>query len=258
MDEEFNLLLKQGRDIISGATHYSEISKFNSAHKVFEEKISSKLDILRNIAYICTTLPKCEDLFIEKKLDERDEKRLIQEYVSPPPEKEDLRTQYIEIKNIEDIKTPPTIFPLVDQLAQMPQCIVWGKKDHSPFVSFGKLIVKIPLPDISTPDQGREFSVKCKYKTRKLCQQIKKKWHSSAPCKYAHMGEKYSKIRYPSITPSNLSFGSHESLQRDIEEFTIEDIKILMFYTLSDLLLIKMWADVYIKDLTIFRDIDLA
>lgn len=141
----------------------------------------------------------------------------------------------MECSEISDAKIPTTSFPVVQNLANLPTPINWypGDKKHASghyMKICDNLIVKIPLPNLI--EHGSKETIPCYRKLRSLC---------SPTCQFVHIGEPIKKMAFPGrcFCPT---FGQKHRLFEDIFKTSFEDLKNMMIYASSELLLLHVWA----------------
>ena len=163
------------------------------------------------------------------------------------------------LNNIDGAKCSFTI-PVVEKLEELKPALAWFAGDSSNkegiYTAIApNLFVQVPFPNVkditrATITQSatniKKGSIKCRYETIEKCEKIRKntcqqrgiEYHD---CDYAHIGDKYVKIGYGFRCPNVPSFGTHASLNSDMRRITDRDIKIILMYALSDVLLSSMW-----------------
>ena len=60
-------------------------------------------------------------------------------------------------------------------------------------------------------------------------------------CNFAHKGDKYIKLGTSFRSPHKPRFGNHNFLNDDMDSIPDDDIKTILMYALSDVLLSSMW-----------------
>jgi hypothetical protein len=144
--------------------------------------------------------------------------------------------------------------PIVHKLSQIPPMFYYYKspdnKDGIYCSILPNVYTKVPFPIItdSTKEYGRDKSIKCKYKSRVLCDEQRSKMaklHNSQirTCNFAHTGEKLIKIGYPSRCTSIPNFGNPTSLVNDLRHIDLTAIKTLLMYGLNDIIISSIWLD---------------
>lgn len=184
-----------------------------------------------------------------------------------PPVKRKIK----EIDEIYSIKTPKISVPIATRLNNIGSCIFWYNGDSTNpkglYMSpCPKLYVKIPFMNVvdGTKDYNRVGSIKCKHGTKKLCNNnkryISEKFNASIrECTYAHIGDRYKKIGMNYRSPGMPAFGRTDTLVSDAKTISYKDIKIIIMYAVSDILLCHMWAAANnIKTEVVFSDVDIC
>lgn len=143
--------------------------------------------------------------------------------------------------------------PIINRLDEIPQSLYWYKGDKdNPKGIYTSLspgfYVQVPFPDVidGTKDFNRICSIKCKYNTIDEClkirQDLSNKFNSDIRvCNFAHKGENYTKIGTSFRCPNIPRFGNHNFLNTDLENLPHNDMKMLLMYSLSDMMLSSMW-----------------
>ena len=135
----------------------------------------------------------------------------------------------------------------------MPNTFYWynGDKKNPPGVyaclSPG-FCVRVPFPDIidATNSYNRTGSIRCKHDTQHECLKIRRdlasRYNSDVrECTFAHKNDKYIKIGTLFRCPNMPHFGTHRTLSKDLDSILDEDIKTMLMYSLSDMLLSSLW-----------------
>jgi len=166
----------------------------------------------------------------------------------------------IIIKKLYDIDIPKTSFTVSKKLNTLSPVITYYEGDCKNkaglYACIGeKIIVKVPLS--STSDiTNRLYNIRCRNETRVECDNIHKKNSDARICSFIHKGEKYIKMPSTMKCQGMPSFGKLDTLERDIKNIDIRDIKTIIFYAISDLLLIHIWASNTPHNSIIFDNID--
>lgn len=162
--------------------------------------------------------------------------------------------KYKELSIIENVDISPNKIniPIVKSLKDIPPMFYWYEGDNIykkgiyTSVCHG-FYAKVPLPNVISSDSVsyKINSVACKYGTKQICQENKKKiseFHNSEvrECFYVHKKEKFNKVG--NCYRCNVeSFGNHATLQNDLDVVSNYDIKHMLMYSLSDDLLSMIW-----------------
>lgn len=127
------------------------------------------------------------------------------------------------------------------------------------------IYLQVPFPIIidSTKDINRDFSIKCKHKTRALCNEQREKmaaYHNSniRKCSYAHEGEKLIKIGYSTRCTNVPNFGNLETINSDSKHVGLDGIKNILLYGLNDLIVSSLWFEKNKIKKIILNDLDIA
>lgn len=186
---------------------------------------------------------------------EDDDKKLTAEIKKATKKlKIDTKTQYKKMSKIYDVNlSHQYMFPNIPRLENIPPAIYWfnGNNSHPKGLYMninGNLIIKIPLPNVidSTKEQNREKTIRCRYNTTQECynyrKETAKKYKSHIrKCFYTHKGEQFAKIGANFRCPNLPRFGNHENLNNDITKIRISDIRCMLLYASSDILLSSLW-----------------
>lgn len=160
--------------------------------------------------------------------------------------------------------------PIINKLNEMPSSMYWyaGDKKNPPGIYTclsRKFYVQIPLPNVidGTKDFNRTRSIKCKFNTEAEClvvrQDLANKYGSDVrDCKFAHVGDTYLKIGMSFRCPSIPRFGNHMFLNDDLENLPDYDIKMMLMYSLSDMLLGSLWFQKQKNNGIILTDMDIC
>jgi hypothetical protein len=163
----------------------------------------------------------------------------------------------IMYKNVKDLYSTKIDFdwkiPIINRLNEMTPSLYWYNGDkNNPKGVYTCLSngfnVQVPFPNTidGTKDFNRVCSIKCKYNTTVDClkvrQDLSNKFNSDIrPCNFAHAGEKYSKLGTSFRCPNIPRFGNHMFLNNDLNKLPDYDMKMMLMYSLSDVLLSSMW-----------------
>lgn len=143
--------------------------------------------------------------------------------------------------------------PIINKLNEMPSALYWYEGDQqNPKGIYAcisrKFYVQVPFPNVidGTKDFNRTCSVKCKYNTVEECLKVRddlaNRYNSDVrECNFAHLGDKYIKIGTAFRCPNIPRFGNHRFLKDDLKNLPDCDIKMLLMYSLSDILLCSLW-----------------
>lgn len=181
----------------------------------------------------------------------------ISQMVKKPKNPDDYKHNPIMYKDISTIYGKDLGFnfkiPIINKLNEMPSSLYWYEGDQkNPKGIYTclsrKFYVQVPFPNVidGTKDFNRTCSIKCKYNTAEECLNVRddfaNKYKSELRnCNFAHSGDKYIKIGTSFRCPNIPRFGNHSSLNYDLKNLPDCDIKMLLMYSLSDVLLGSLW-----------------
>ncbi len=124
---------------------------------------------------------------------------------------------------------------------------------------------RIPFPEIidSKKEYDRKHSIRCKYSTKKECDEQRYKmsrFHNTQIriCNFAHEGDAIIKIGYPSRCPAIPNFGNPSTISSDIKNINMSDAKNLLMYGLSDIINSIIWFDYTAQKDNIFDKLESA
>lgn len=160
-------------------------------------------------------------------------------------------------KNLSSIYGTPIGFdwkiPIISKITEIPPSLYWYNGDsYNPAGIYTCLsrdfYVQVPFPNVvdATQDFNRTGSIKCKYNSLNDCKKAREdlasKYKSEMrECKFAHKGDNYIKIGTTFRCQNKPRFGNHYHLKDDINEINNTDIKSILMYALSDVLLSSIW-----------------
>jgi hypothetical protein len=143
--------------------------------------------------------------------------------------------------------------PIINKLNEMPSTFYWynGDKTNPPGIysclSRG-FYIRVPLPNVidSTQNYTRTGTVRCKHNNPKDCYDVRlelSKRHNSniRECNFAHEGDTYTKLGTSFRCPGLPRFGNHTYMKEDLSVVSKSDIKIMLMYASSDMLLTSLW-----------------
>jgi hypothetical protein len=155
--------------------------------------------------------------------------------------------------------------PIVSDVKKIQPMFCWFKGDstYQPGIYCcicPGVYTKVPFPETidSTKEYNKGRSIRCKYKSKVLCDDQRSKmakYHESQVriCNFAHVGEKIVKIGYPSRCASVPSFGNPATLTNDIKIIDLDSIKNILLYGLSDTFISAVYFD-YTKNNGLIMD----
>jgi hypothetical protein len=150
--------------------------------------------------------------------------------------------------------------PIINKLNEMPSVFYWYNGDDTNPAGIYTCIsrgfyVRVPFPNVvdSTKNCNKIGSIRCKNETYEECYNIRKELSirygsDIRECTFAHTGDKYIKIGTTFRCPHMPRFGNHGYLENDIKTVTDSDIKTILMYSLSDILLTSLWFQRQKKD----------
>jgi hypothetical protein len=181
----------------------------------------------------------------------------ISQIVKIPKNLDEYKHEPIMYKDISNIYGKDLGFnckiPIINKLNEMPSALYWyGGDQKNPKGIYTclsrKFYVQVPFPNVidGTKDFNRSCSIKCKYNTVEECLKVRddlaNKYNSDVrDCNFAHFGDKYIKIGTTFRCPNIPRFGNHHFLKDDLKNLPDYDIKMLLMYSLSDILLGSLW-----------------
>jgi hypothetical protein len=181
----------------------------------------------------------------------------VEQIVNKPLCKDEYKQPPIMYKTISNLYGKDMGFewkvPIINNLNDMPASLYWYAGDSSnPSGIYTCLnngfYIQVPFPNIidSSHDSNKSRSVKCKNNTIQECledrQQLANQYKSAVrECNFAHVGDNYIKIGTLFRCPNKPRFGNHNYLKDDIVSIKDTDIKTILMYALSDVLISSMW-----------------
>lgn len=189
----------------------------------------------------------------------------------------DYRYKPISYKTLKEINNIDVGFdvkiPIINKLTDIPSSFYWYSGDETNSAGIYTCIttgfyIKVPLPDVidSTNTRNKTGSVKCKHNTLDACHNsrydLSKKYNSELrECGFAHTGDSYIKIGTYFRCPCIPRFGKHIFLKNDLNNVPDTDIKTILMYSLSDILLTLLWFQrqhIDGKQNIVFNNIDIV
>lgn len=160
-------------------------------------------------------------------------------------------------KTMSDVYDKPLGFewkvPIINKLSELPSSLYWYKGGSSNPPGLYMCITRgfytqVPFPNVidATQNFNRTGSIKCKYNTIEDCLSFRRslasKYNSDVrECNFAHAGDQYIKLGTTFRCPHKPRFGNHNHLTEDINNVSDSDIKTMLMYSLSDILLSSIW-----------------
>jgi hypothetical protein len=282
--KDCSTLLNTGRDFIK--QKYVDLSLLEPYSNILESlcaDLNGKINLIKNQAFECDMrknnyydcvqdqpikfIQKTETglMSLKKFIDSDDESDLDEEKSKTLT---NCVFKEIEIAKVYNLEIPRTNFPVVDTLTDIPQFIHYYKGDAKRkagvYVCMSpNMFIQIPLPDTIDPTrfESKINTIRCKHETIDKCFEIRDRYSkrngiSIKECTFVHKGEKYSKVSSIYRCQDLSSFGNLSSLNKDLKNLSLRDVKTLMFYSLTDLLLVYMWCRSIKHDTLVFDNID--
>ena len=173
-----------------------------------------------------------------------------------------------KVINITEINYNMTM-PVVEKLSDIPNAFHYFKgSTENPagvYMQINNNIMRIPFPDVidSKKEYDRSHSIRCKYLTKTECDAQRNKMaklynSQTRMCNFAHAGDSIVKIGYPSRCPSLPAYGTPATMPEDIRRITLNDVKNLLLYGLSDIMDSIIWLDYNKKNGMIFDKLESA
>lgn len=173
-------------------------------------------------------------------------KQPVNEFVHEP-------VMYKTISELYGKKITPYKIPITTKLNEIPAALHWYKGDQSNppgvYICLSRgCYIQVPFPNVvdGTKDFNRTCSIKCKYSSAEECLKIRRdlsmRYNSELrACTFAHKGDSYVKIGTSFRCPNIPRFGNYAFLHSDMNELPDCDIKMMLMYALSDVLLGSLW-----------------
>lgn len=160
--------------------------------------------------------------------------------------------------------------PVINDLKELPSSLYWYNGDKTNksgiYICITKnVFVQVPFPNVvdGMIDSNKTRSIKCKYNTIEECLKIRQElsvlYNSEIrECKFAHTSEQYVKVGNIFRCMNLPRFGNHLFLKQDLDYILDDDIKNVLMYSLSDLLLSSIWFQHNKKNNIIMNNIDIC
>lgn len=195
----------------------------------------------------------------------------VQKTISSTKKMQPTPILYKKLKNIYGVDTGFTYsIPIINKITEIPSAVYWfnGDKEYPPGIytspSTG-VYIKIPFPNVidSTKNNYRTGSIKCINDTIEKCNKYRKKTSSGYkpfrnPCNYAHKGDTFVKIGNIFRCCDLPRFGNYLHLSNDLSSIQENNIRTMLMYSLSDLLLGSLWFQKNKRSNMIIDDIDIC
>jgi hypothetical protein len=151
------------------------------------------------------------------------------------------------IITIKELNYPVKI-STISHLQNLPEAFHYyrGDRDNPEGIYIRLLnnnIARIPFPDIidAKKDFERKNTIKCKFGTTEECNNNKNRFQKGKSCNFAHVGDKITKICYPSRCNTIPNIGNPETFYSDIRKINYIDGKNLLLYGLNDVMISSLW-----------------
>lgn len=175
-----------------------------------------------------------------------------------------------KIMTVSEINYPVEV-PVVTDLKKIPMMFHWYNGTAHRKGLYCQLtpgiFIRAALPETidSTKEQNRGRTIRCKYKTKKLCDDQRSKmakFHNSTvrTCNFVHSGDRIIKVGYQSRCSFKPNFGSPETLTPDVVRIIDEDdCKNILLYGISDMLTGLVWLNFHKKnEPTVYDSLEMA
>lgn len=183
--------------------------------------------------------------------------------------KNQTQTDYTLIKSAKLVDSFYVDIPIINSLENINGLFNWfgGNKKYNQGIYMAicqDFIIQVPFPDLISKNlfNFKHKSIICKYKDVNICNSkqidLSNKYGTEfRNCNYVHLGESFIKIGSDFRCPTLPSFGCHATLEEDINNVSLQDIKTILMNASSDLLLVLLWYS-YHKNLgqIIFTNLD--
>ena len=205
-----------------------------------------------------------DDNEIEKK------HKLLNKKITLDIKNNDDKIQYRNISTINDINIGNLKVPIATKLQQITPAIQWYIGDDNNKAGLymclsNECYIEVPFPNVidGTKNNLRTGTIKCKYGKINDCMTNREilahKFNSDVKiCNFAHIGDKYNKLGTIFRCPKNPGFGEHYNLKNDMEDINETNVKILLMYSISDLLLSEIWCQKNKKNKCVLHNLDIC
>lgn len=153
------------------------------------------------------------------------------------------------VVNIKELNYPVKM-TTINHIQNIPEAFYYYKGDkENPEGVYIRLlnnnIARIPFPSIidAKKDFERKNTIKCKYGTIEECTNNKNRFLKNKECNFAHVGDKITKICYPSRCNTIPNIGNPETFYSDIKKINYIDSKNLLLYGLNDVIISSLWLN---------------
>jgi hypothetical protein len=272
--EGLTKILAMGRRTIN-ERDLTSLSHFHDEAVDLSDKVQEMATLLKNIANECNDTmfeireqQVCDDTqfnFVYKQKGKLMWGR-VEELEVQPEHKEESHKQ---VTAVCGVRIPSIQLPVAAALDSIPQAMYWygGNRRHEAGVYMRvapNLVVKVPFPNTfdSAGELSRIGSIRCKYSDLVTCanmrQAIADKYRSTArKCTFAHTGMRYRKVGMNHRAQGMPWFGNHETFCNDVGSVALEDVKTILMYSMSDLLLCRVWGE-HNEVSAVYTDVDVV
>jgi hypothetical protein len=103
---------------------------------------------------------------------------------------------------------------------------------------------------VESQQSGKIRTITCRYGTKEKC--------GKRRCEFAHTGESLVKVGSYHRCPKLRTFGNQSTLYDDFDKVSLRDIKMVLFYGLTDVLASIAWLEKYCKGSKLVIDVNTA
>lgn len=159
--------------------------------------------------------------------------------IEPPITNNDIRlfvnsiNQFINIQKIDDINLLDDMFKYVKD-----------KNNDGIYCSINGIKIKLRSPEVLDPTKymSKRYTVRCRYETYKECMNANKYKSSKLfKCNYLHEGNDMVVIGNISKCNKHPNIGNAYTLNNDLNDLNLGDIKTLLTYGLTDVYTSFLW-----------------
>jgi hypothetical protein len=158
---------------------------------------------------------------------------------------------YLDLNSFNIPKMPPCPLPSIASLNDLPPAFQYIHEHGAVFFSpCPNLYIELKVPDFAYPkDLAYSKTCFCRYRDKSKC-----KHYMGTHCSYVHVGEPITRT-VSSVRPS---FGTKNTLYRDISKLSYSDINSILLQCVPDLFLVSLWyQNNYKTKKIIFNNIDM-
>ncbi len=156
----------------------------------------------------------------------------------------DKDIELVDINSINGVSIPKITVQKISDPSEIKNSIFYNGGRF--YMGISNKVYKMPFIQTLDPndDNSRVSTVRCRYGTRQNCRKNRLRQYTHIyECTFAHIGEQYNKIG--SIYRCNRipHFGRMETLAKDMEMMTGDEINHILMYALGDVLLCHIWLE---------------